>query len=360
MKDRQAQLTEALAKSGVDAILLTKQANQRYIEGFPGNDCYMIASGRGNFLIADSRYTELGDMTCRSAKILPHRPPHPPLGEVIAQISRTYGFSRIGFERNDITWGEHEAISERLSADGIVMVPVASLMESIRAKKDTEEIEKISNACRIADLALKDLIRFVKPGVTELGLKTELDYSLKKHGAEDVSFDTMVLFGARASQPHADSRADVKLCDGDFILIDYGAASDGYRSDTTRTFICGHASDQQKLAYETALKSQIESLSLVAPGANGRDINGCARGIIQDAGFPAFEYGIGHGVGLEIHEEPFLRQNTDVILEPGMVLTVEPGIYKPGWGGIRIEDTVLVTEDGHEVLTLFPKELVIL
>ncbi|MDR1472390.1 MAG: Xaa-Pro peptidase family protein [Synergistaceae bacterium] len=360
MTDRQARLNEALLASGIDAILLTKRVNQMYIEGFPGEDCYMIASSRGNFLIADSRYTELGASTCRSAEIVPHRFPHPPLGDVIARVARERGFSRVGFERDDMTWGEHEDISGKLSEYGVGMVPVSSLVEGIRAKKDDFEIEKISNACRIADAALEDLTRCIKPGASELEIKTELDYRLKRHGAEDVSFDTMVLFGARASQPHANSRRDVELRVGDFILIDYGAEREGYRSDTTRTFVCGRASERQRNVYETVLKSQIESLAMVAPGANGRDINERARSIIRDAGYRTFEHGIGHGIGLEIHEEPSLRQNSDAALEPGMVITIEPGSYEPGWGGIRIEDTVLVTESGHRVLTSFPKELIVL
>jgi Xaa-Pro aminopeptidase len=170
----------------------------------------------------------------------------------------------------------------------------------------------------------------------------------------------MALFGARTSQPHANSSRDVRLSEGDFILIDYGARVNGYMSDTTRTFVFGTASDEQRRAYEAVLKAQVECLAMVRPGANGREINEHACRVIHDAGFPGFGHGIGHGVGLEIHEEPFLRQNADVTLAPGMVVTIEPGTYTPGWGGIRIEDTVLVTDAGHEVLTKYPKELAVL
>lgn len=358
MQERMARLTQALAEAEIDALLLRKAANQRYLEGFTGDDCYMLVSGKGNFLIADSRYTEMGERECRTAQIRPHRPPHPPFGAVAAEIARDMGFSRLGFERESLLWTEHEALSEALCEAGVKLVPTSSLVEGIRAVKSPAEAAAIAAACQIADKALTDLLPLITPGVSELDLKTELDYRLKRGGAEDVSFDTMVLFGPRASQPHANARADVPLRPGDFILIDYGATKDGYHSDTTRTFLCGHASHDQRRAYETVLNAQQEALSMIRPGANGKDINDRALSVIQDAGFPAFGHGLGHGVGLEIHEQPTLRREHDVILEAGMTLTIEPGIYKPGWGGIRIEDTVLVTKDGADILTNFPKDLI--
>jgi Xaa-Pro aminopeptidase len=277
---------------------------------------------------------------------------------VVARLAGDNRLRRIGFEKDIISWGMYDDISKAAAGVGTELVPVSSLVERIRARKTPQEILSIESACRIADSALEDVLPLAKPGISEMDMKVELDYKLRTGGADEVSFDTMVLFGARPSQPHANSRRDVRLKGGDFILIDYGACVNGYRSDTTRTFVCGRASDEQKKAYETVLKSQLASVEMVSPGANGLDINNRALGIIKGDGLPAFEYGIGHGVGLEIHEEPFLRQNTDVTLETGMIVTIEPGTYRPGWGGIRIEDTVLVTEDGHRVLTRFPKELI--
>lgn len=357
MLNRATQLEAALKEAGLDALILTKRANQRYLEGFTGGDCYMVVSGGANFLVADTRYTEMGERECRTAKVCPHRPPHPPFGEVIAAIARDNNFGRVGFEKDHMTWGQHEEIEKYARPSGIGLVPTESLVEKIRAKKTPEEAVLVAEACLIADRALEGLLACVKPGVSELDLVTELEYLMKTGGSDEASFETMVLFGARASQPHATPRRDVRLAPGDFILIDYGACKDGYRSDTTRTFVCGKATDEQKRAYETVLRAQRASLEKTAPRANGRELNKLALDIIKDAGLPGFDYGIGHGVGLEIHEEPFLRQNADVLLEPGMILTIEPGTYKPGWGGIRIEDTVLVTGDGYKVLTGFPKEL---
>jgi Xaa-Pro aminopeptidase len=361
MDEKALELDILLAGKGIDALFIVERANQRYLEGFTGGDCFLLVSGKNggkNFLIADFRYVEMAESECRNAEVVPHRAPNPPLWDVTARLARENGLRRIGFEKDRITWDIYDKLSNALKPEGAELIPTESLVESVRARKTSWELESIEAACGIADRALEDVLSIVKPGISELDLKTELDYRMKKAGAEDVSFDTMVLFGARPSQPHANSRRDVRLNLGDFILIDYGACVDGYRSDTSRTFVCGKSTAEQRMAYETVLRSQLASLEMVSPSANGREINDLALGIIRDAGLPSFEYGIGHGVGLEIHEEPFLRQNTDVILDANMVVTIEPGMYKPGWGGIRIEDTVLVTPDGHRVLTHFPKELI--
>ncbi|MDR3320991.1 MAG: Xaa-Pro peptidase family protein [Synergistaceae bacterium] len=352
-----ARLKKIFEREGIDALFITKSANQRYLEGFTGTDCFLIASSSKNFLIADSRYTEMARDECRTAEVVRHRPPHPPLARVVAAIAHDNGYFRLGFERDLMTWGMYDEIRAEAALSGVELVPTTSVIEGMRAIKTREEIAKIEDSCRIADRALEELLPLVRRGVSELDLRTELDYRLKKLGADDVSFETMLLFGARASQPHACSRADVHLMEGDFILIDYGACKDGYRSDTTRTFVCGHASPEQRSAYGAVLKSQIASLEMISRGANGREINALAAGILKRDGLPPFEHGVGHGVGLEIHEQPFLRQSADVILEDGMVVTIEPGTYKPGWGGIRIEDTILVTRS-RRILTLFPKELI--
>jgi Xaa-Pro aminopeptidase len=354
--DRGVKLKASMSDSGIDALIITKPANQRYLEGFTGDNCFMIASARGNFLMADSRYVEMAGRDCGSAKVLPFGRPFPSVGHVIGQLARENGFSLIGFESDNMIWSVHASIADDLG-DTARLVPVSSLVEKIRAVKDSSETDAIAAACRIADGSLNDLMPLIRPGVSEQELKTELDYRLKLRGAEDTAFDTMILFGARSSQPHANSSRDVLLKPGDFILIDYGASKEGYKSDTTRTFVCGRASCEQKRAYDTLISAQRECVSLVRPGANGRDLNQIAVSIIRDAGFPPFEHALGHGVGLEIHEPPSMRRETDSALEPGMVVTVEPGIYIPGWGGIRIEDTVLVTGDGGETLTNFPKDL---
>jgi Xaa-Pro aminopeptidase len=343
---------------GLDALFITSSANQRYLEGFTGGDCFMLCAAKRNFLIADNRYVEMAKAECRSAEVVPHRAPNPPLRDVVARLAGDNGLRRIGFEKERLVWSLYDNIAKAIACADAELVPTSSVVEGMRAKKEPAEVEAIESACAIADKALEGVLSIVKEGISELDLKVELDYRMITGGAEDTAFDTMVLFGARPSQPHANSRRDARLKPGDFILIDFGACLGGYRSDTTRTFVFGHADEEQKRAYNAVLRSQEASVEAVSQGTNGRDINDLAIGIIKKEGFPAFEYGIGHGVGLEIHEEPFVRQKEDVFLETGMVVTIEPGSYKPGWGGIRIEDTVLVTPDGHKTLTRFPKGLI--
>ncbi|MDR0764949.1 MAG: Xaa-Pro peptidase family protein [Synergistaceae bacterium] len=357
MTDRSRELRKILEAHGLDALFITGSANQRYLEGFTGGGCFMLATAKKNFLIADSRYTEMARAECLSAEVVAHQTPNAPLRDVVARLAGDNGLRKIGFEKNRLAWNLYDDIAKAISGVRAELVPTSSVVDGIRAKKDSAEAKAIETACGIADRALESVLSVVREGISELDLKVELDYSLKTGGAEDAAFDTMVLFGASASRPHANSRRDARLKPGDFILIDFGACLDGYRSDTTRTFVFGHAGEGQKKAYDAVLRAQKASLEAVSPGANGRDINGIALEIIRGEGYPAFEYGIGHGVGLEIHEEPFMRQNKNVFLDAGMVVTVEPGIYKPHWGGIRIEDTVLVTPGGHKTLTRFPKEL---
>ena len=357
MTGRSKNLEEALKDLKLDALFITKYENQRYLEGFTGRDCFLLAGAR-NFLIADSRYTEMASRECAAAKVVPHRAPHPSLEEVVSHIAEESGFRWIGFEGGNITYNQYESLSKVLGAKGVAMFPANAVLEKIRAVKGPEEIRSIEDACGVADRALDSLLKILKPGVSELDVKVELDYLLKRGGAEEAAFDTLVLFGAGTSQPHANSRGDIKLRQGDLILIDYGATVNGYRSDSTRTFVCGRAAPEQRRAYNAVKHAQAEAAAMIRPGANGRDINDRALNILKGSGFPPFEYGIGHGVGLEIHEEPFMRQNADIILQPGMTLTVEPGTYIPGWGGIRIEDTVLVTDSGHKILTSFTKEMI--
>lgn len=356
--NRLENMSQVLDREKLDALLVKKSVNQRYLEGFTGNDCFMMASAKGNFLIADSRYTEMAASECRSARICPHRAPHPPLAEVVASIAKDNGFTRIGFEKHAFSWAEYADILSQVEKAGAELIPSGGLVEEIRAEKTPEEAAMIGQACQIADRALTDALPLIMPGVSELDIKRELDYLMQRGGADGSSFDTMVLFGARASQPHANSRRDVYLKPGDFILIDYGACKNGYRSDTTRTFVCGEASEEQRRAYDTVLASQIAALNAVRAGANGKMLNQIAIDILEKAGYERFTYGLGHGVGLEIHEEPFMRQGTDKILTENSVVTIEPGVYIPGWGGIRIEDTVVVTDTGCRILTDFPKELI--
>ena len=347
-------LRETMSQTGLDALLITKDQNQRYFEGFTGSECYYLVTPRESFLIADDRYTEMAGKDCRYAKIVPHRDPFPPYNEVITATCKACGVKKLGFEADAIRFLQYDTIRAAAAGAGIEMTATTNLCENIRAVKDEDEIACISGACSIADRALEELLPQMKPGVSERDLVRELEYIMCRLGADAPSFDTMVLFGARSSQPHAVPSHDVRLKEGDLILIDYGALYKGYMSDTTRTFVSGKADARQKENYASVLRSQLAGEAAVKAGEPSYVVDKASRDVL--AGEGCFNYGVGHGVGLEIHEQPFIRRHTQEPLKNGMIVTVEPGIYLPGWGGIRIEDTVCVRDEGAQILTHFPKE----
>jgi Xaa-Pro aminopeptidase len=357
---RQGPLESILEQTGLDALLITRDANQRYLEGYTGSECYLLAARHGRWLVADSRYTEQAAQECRTAKVVQHRDPAPPYAEVIAGLARERGLRRIGFEKAVLTFAQYEAIlGELAKAPGVDFLPTEGLVERLRMAKRPEEVERIRTACRIADRALEGTLASIGEGMSELELARTLEAQLAKEGGDGTAFSTIAAFGPRASQPHAIPDGKVKLQRGDLILLDFGALHQGYRSDITRTLVLGPASDRQKSAYTAVLDSQLKGIAAVQPGASGKEPDAASREYLVSAGFPEFGYGVGHGVGLEVHELPFMSRKCDLTLATGMVVTVEPGVYLPGWGGIRIEDTVLVSEAGPECLTRFPKDTLI-
>lgn len=350
-------LAKALANEGLDALIVTRDANQRYLEGFEGSECYLLSSGAKSWLIADSRYTEQGAKECRRAAVVQHRAPCPPYSEVIASIAAKEGLARIGFEKDHLTYGQYETLLQ--GATSYKLLPSEGLVEDLRLVKSPEEIAKLRKACAIADAALEALLPKIHEGMSELALARELESLMFEAGAEGISFETIAAFGARSSMPHAVPSASTLLRRGDFILLDFGALSEGYHSDITRTLVFGAASARQKEIYTATLASQLAGFEAMVPGASGKAIDELVRGRIAQAGLPEYSHGLGHGVGLEIHERPFMGRLCKENLAASMVVTCEPGIYIPDEGGVRIEDSVLITEHGPEALTKFPKDKLI-
>jgi Xaa-Pro aminopeptidase len=235
--------------------------------------------------------------------------------------------------------------------------PTENLIESLSVRKDSEEIKHIRKAVRIADKAFSDILDRIKPGVREKDIAFELEYNMRSQGAEGAAFDLIVASGQRSSMPHGVASAK-KLRKGDFVTLDFGCFYRGYASDITRTVVLGKATKRQKTIYEVVLAAQKKACKAVRPGLHCSRLDGVAREIIMKAGFgDNFGHGLGHGIGLKVHDNPTLNpRSTDVLLE-GMVTTIEPGIYIPNWGGVRIEDDVLVTSSGGQVLSKSPKEL---
>lgn len=356
--DKFEKLTPKLLDNNLDGIFLINETNIRYMSGFTGCESYAVLTQKEKVFITDSRYTEQAAEECHGFEIVKWRSPAAGLPETIKKVCERYGIKRLGFEKKFVTVELYERIKNCL--DGVELVGTAGLIEDIRRVKTPEEISLIMKAGVFSDTAFKEILNYVKVGVTEKDIEREFQYITKKIGADDIGFDSIIASGLNSSKPHA-IPSDKKIEDGDFITFDIGALYKGYRSDMTRTIVVGHASDRQREIYEIVKRSQEASEKTVKAGVDGKIPHNTARDVILKTGVEGvFEYGVGHGVGLDIHEDPFMNAANELTLLEGDVVTIEPGIYIPGWGGVRIENTVVVKKDGYDVVTLSPKELIIL
>ena len=347
-----------LETHGVDGLIVTSEPNVRYLSGFTGSESFLFLSRTARVFITDSRYIEQAEDECAGFDVVRYRHPYPEFETVLAGLAAKHGVCSLGFEKNSIMF----SLYHRLANSGLEaqLVPTAGIVEALRYVKDDCEIQLIAKAARIADEAFHHILEIVEGGIEEKDIEIELDYFMKKAGAAAAGFPTIVASGPRSSLPHAvPSRRKIEY--GDFVTMDFGAMYGGYRSDMTRTIVMGRANDTQREIYETVKRAQAEGCSQIRAGVAGTEPDRAARDVIKGAGFgDFFGHGVGHGLGLEIHEEPFMSPKCERTLSAGSVVTVEPGIYLPRWGGVRIEDTVVVKEDGCEVLTLSPKELIAL
>jgi len=349
-----AKLRTVLEEKGIDALLITNGYNRRYMTGFTGTAGVAIVSKNDAVFITDFRYTEQAASQIKDFRIVKHEKTL--IEEVATQVAQI-GIQTLGFEKEDLTYSSFELYKQAVQAD---LVPVAGLVEKIRLIKTDEEISIIKAACRIADEAYEHIVTYIKPGMTELEVSNELEFFMRKRGATSSSFDTIVASGVRSALPHGVA-SDKVIEVGDFVTLDFGAVYNGYISDTTRTVAVGEPSEKLKEIYQVVLDSQLLALEKVKPGMTGKEADAIARDYIASKGYgEAFGHSLGHGIGLEVHEGPGLSFRSDIVLEPGMVITIEPGIYLPNIGGVRIEDDALVTESGLEKLTHSTKELLIL
>lgn len=340
-------------RAGVDGILVTDPYNMRYISGFSGGEGALLLAPGENVLITDSRYTEAAEKeTC--FRVLEESRSHPRT-ELLGRLIRERGILSLGFEDGSVSFREYGRLRDAL--ESVRLVPAGNALDSLRAVKTEEELSLIRRAEAIGDYAFYKILEVLKPGVTELEVAAELEYQMKRAGAEGVSFETIVASGVHSSMPHA-VPTEKKLAAGDFVTMDFGCRYRGYCSDMTRTVVLGKASEEQRRIYQTVLEAQRRALELISAGKTGKEVDAAARSHIEEQGYGRFfGHGLGHSLGLFIHEEPRLSPGDDTILLPGMVETVEPGVYVPGFGGVRIEDLVEVREDGCENYTKSPKEL---
>jgi Xaa-Pro aminopeptidase len=353
---RAMQLAKRMEELSLPAFLSAETSNIRYVSGFTGEEAYLLMVGQRPFMVADNRLVDAIAEECPGMKIARWRTPYPPLTEVIGELLENKNIRTLAVEAHRISYRLFKELESRLPQ--VELLPLSEVVEPLRFVKGPEEIENIRKAASFADKAFQEVLNFIRPGVTEREIARELEYALGKAGSQGTGFATIIASGHHAAMPHA-VPSERKIRKGDFIVMDFGGRHNLYPSDMTRTVVVGKASEEQKRLYETVRQSQEAGLRAVREGVSSKVPHLAATEVILQKGYKdaCFTYGVGHGVGLEIHEAPFMNATSEVFLERNNVVTVEPGIYVPAWGGVRIEDTLVVTEGEPEILTLSSKEL---
>ncbi|ALX48057.1 M24 family metallopeptidase [Lentibacillus amyloliquefaciens] len=347
-----ALLRQKLENENLDAILINSPVNRRYLTGFTGTAGAAVISQKDARFITDFRYIEQANEQATEFTVVEHKQPiHE---EINAQLNQM-GVKRIGFEKDHTTFSVYEKYKETFDAE---LTPVSGLVESLRLIKSDDELACLKRAAKIADDAFSHIQHYIKPGVKEVDISNELEFFMRRQGATSSSFDIIVASGYRAALPHGVA-SEKEIQSGELVTMDYGALLDGYCSDTTRTVAVDEISDELKNIYNTVLEAQLRGVEGIKPGMTGKEADALTRNYINDKGFgDYFGHSTGHGLGMEVHEGPALSFRSEKKLEPGMVVTVEPGIYVPNVGGCRIEDDIVITETGSERLTRASKELV--
>jgi Xaa-Pro aminopeptidase len=351
---RRDRLRKAFKKAGIDALLVTEFTNVTYLTGFTGDDSYLLVRGDGEVVVSDPRYTtQLGE-ECPGVDLL-IRPPGVTMLQAVLRVARAGKVERLGIEGDSMTVGLRDRLVEKMPK--VDVVATSGLVEQLRLFKDKEEVGRIRQAARQAEKGFTVLRSLLRPEMTEKEAADELEHQMRLFGAKDAAFPSIVAVGARGALPHA-VPTKKRIGEDDFVLIDWGANEGLYRSDLTRVLVTGRISPKFERIYRTVLEAQVRAIEAIRPGVVAHEVDNVARAFITKAGYGSrFRHGLGHGLGLMVHEGPRLAVKNETVLRPGMVVTVEPGIYLPGWGGVRIEDDVLVTRSGYEVLTRLPKQL---
>jgi Xaa-Pro aminopeptidase len=373
---RADRLADLVAERGLDALLVTGLANVRWLTGFTGSSgLALVGAGPDGVrvFLTDFRYlTQSAEQVPEAwakdiaQELLPAVGARLPEGDAVSGRGggdraapgeqRRAVELRLGFDDAALSVRDHAKLAKSLR-EGVELVAAGGAVEELRAIKDETELQAIRAAARLADTALEEVLERGLAGRTERDVALDLELTIRRLGAQAVAFPPIVAGGAQGALPHAEPR-DVAIEPGQLVVIDWGAQLDGYASDCTRTFATGELDPRDAEVYELVRRAQQEALAAVRPGPTGREVDAVAREIIDTAGHAEhFGHGLGHGVGLEVHEGPRLSKRSDDRLAAGQVITVEPGVYMPGAAGVRIEDLVAVTEDGHEVLSSLPKEL---
>lgn len=351
-----------LASAAVDAILLTSPANMRYAAGFTGEG-YVYLSEHQKFVVTDARYTIAAREECQGFEVIEWngKPYYEALKKALSCDAGDGTKQCLGIEENNITLGTWDKLQKELGqelADKTERVFLSRKLAELRYVKTPDEIHCLEEAEAIGDRAFAKLLPRLREGMTEKQVAVQLEYLMKEEGAEGFSFETIAASGLHSAMPHA-VPTDKPLEAGDFLTMDFGCLYKGYCSDMTRTVVIGRAGDRQREVYQTVLDAQQAALEGIRPGMTGKEVDALARDVIKERGYGEyFGHSLGHSVGLEIHENPCFSEKEKTVIRPGMVITVEPGIYMEGFGGVRIEDVVVVTEQGCRNITNSEKKLI--
>ena len=356
IEQRIKSLRKAIRENNLDAAVIFSAQNRRYFANFPGSSGALIITETNSILLTDFRYIDDAKSSSTSHfEVVQH--PGGQLEHSVGEQMKKMNLHKIGIE-NSLPVGSLKKLEKQLPKAHFLLID--SYIMQIRMIKDESEINHIREGIRICDLAFEHITGFLKPGMSEKGIGLELEYVMKKHGAEGIKENHVIASGERSSLPHGQATHRIVEV-GDFVKMDFGAKVNGYYTDFTRTVVIGEPTEKQKEIYSIVSKALEESLKQVGPGKKCNELDEVGRSIIRNAGYGEhFGHSLGHSLGLNIHESPAMRSTDNTILKPGMVITVEPGIYLSGWGGVRIEDLVVIRENGIENLTKATKELQII
>ncbi|GAA4423296.1 Xaa-Pro peptidase family protein [Bremerella cremea] len=349
---RISKLRRKLKQCGADALLVTNFKNVTYLSGFTGDDSYLLVTAKEVILFSDPRFTVQIETECPNLEMDIREPGTSILSRVGKAVARTK-IGRLGIESGSMSVQLYQQVRKKLAT--IEVKPLDGLVEELREIKDKTEIAQIREAVSLAEKAFAVIRAGLRGDKVEKELEAQLTYEIQRNGGRGTSFPPIVGVGERSALPHV-APTMKRIEEGAFVLIDWGADYQMYKSDLTRVLFYGKVPAKMRKMYEVCLQAQLAAIKAIKPGVAISAVDHAARSIIAEAGWgKQFRHGLGHGIGLDIHEAPRLAGSVDRPLEPGMIVTVEPGIYFPGFGGVRIEDDILVTNDGHEVLTSVPK-----
>ncbi|GAB2693051.1 M24 family metallopeptidase [Paenibacillus thermoaerophilus] len=354
IQNRLKKLRQLMKERNLEALLITNANNRRYMTGFTGSAGVVVVTADRAVLLSDFRYRTQAPREAPDFEFIEHSLV---MTDTVGELLGSMGVKELAVEGGSLTVSAFEQY--KAAWPGVKLLPVDSPVDRLRMVKDESELAIIQEAADIADRTFSHIVDWIRPGMTEREVALEIEFFMRAQGATSSSFDTIVASGERSALPHGVA-SDRVIGKDEFVKLDFGAYYKGYCSDITRTIFIGKPTDKHREIYEIVLEAQLACLAGLKPGLTGKQGDALARDVIERHGYgDLFGHGTGHGIGLEIHEAPRLSRSSSAVLEPGMVVTVEPGIYVPGFGGVRIEDDVVLTDGGIRILTSSPKELLI-